>query len=170
LPSFRLGVQLFKKEISDEVEIWPLRNGFCWKIPKGEYLEYGALGNKDSLKKDFENFCLSQGISFDWKEVKSALVPQGLVFSEDKNVALCGDALGLTKPWSGGGIIWGFKAADILLDSFPDFKEYRKRVSGFFKIKIIKGKLISNITHFIGNNFSFLLPKEILRDNDFPFL
>lgn len=172
-PSFRLGVQLFKKEFikeNEKTDTWALKNGFCWKIPKKDYIEYGALGDINSLKREFSKFCSDQRVSFNWDEVKSALVPQGLIFPERENITLCGDAAGLTKPWSGGGIIWGFEAAKILSDCFPDFKEYRKRVLRFFKPKMIKGKLVSKVTYFIGNNLSFLLPSEISRDNDFPFL
>jgi flavin-dependent dehydrogenase len=170
-PSFRLGVQLFKEgesEKKEEVETWPLENGFCWKIPKKNHVEYGALGNINSLKKEFNRFCFDQGISFDWNEVKSALVPEGLVLPQKGNITLCGDSSGITKPWSGGGIIWGFKLADILSDCFPDFEEYHRKAFKFFKIKIAKGKIASKLTYFLGNNSSFLLPGKISRDNDFP--
>lgn len=170
-PSFRLGVRIFKKgEINknERVETWPLKNGFCWKIPKKDIIEYGALGNVNSLKDNFEKFCSDQNISFFWDEAESALVPQGLVLPKKKKVTLCGDSSGLTKPWSGGGIIWGFKQADIMLKHFPDFGKYRREVFSFFGFKILKGKICSNFACFLGNNFPFLLPGRISRDNDFP--
>ncbi len=172
-PSFRLGVQLLKEGSvveNEETDTWPLKNGFCWRIPKGDYIEYGALGNRDSLKEEFSKFCSDRKISFDWNEVKSALVPQGLIFPKRENITLCGDASGITKPWSGGGIIWGFKAVDILSECFPDLEKYRRKVLKFFRPKLIKGKLASKVIYSIGNNLPFLLPREISRDNDFPFL
>src|SRR3989344_5300064 len=63
-PSFRLGLQIFKKQEdrSDFVEVWPIQNGFCWKIPRGKEIEYGALGPLNSVNKSFEDFCRKNNI------------------------------------------------------------------------------------------------------------
>jgi len=68
------------------------------------------------------------------KDIALSLVPCSgikMIFSKNKQVALCGDAMGLTKPWSGGGIIWSLYAADILLNNFPNFGKYEKKLRGF---------------------------------------
>ena len=169
-PSFRLGLQIFKKQEdrSDFIEVWPIQNGFCWKIPRGKEIEYGALGALNSVNKNFEDFCRKNNIVFDGSELKSALVPLGLVISGTENITLCGDAAGLTKPWSGGGVVWGLTAAEILLKHFPDFKWYHQETIKFFTPKIMRGKFITSLVYFLGQRFSMMMPSEVSRDNDFP--
>lgn len=169
-PSFRLGFQVLKQQEdrSDFIEVWPFQNGFCWKIPRGKEIEYGALGPLNSVKKNFEDFCPKNNIIFDKSELKSALIPLGLVLPNTKNITLCGDSAGLTKPWSGGGVVWGLTAAEILLKHFPDFKRYHRETIKFFAPKIMKGKLITSLVYFLGQRFSVIMPSEASRDNDFP--
>lgn len=171
-PTFRLGIQTFQKakNFSNYVETRPIKSGFCWKIPQGEQVEYGAIGPISSIKKDFENFCRKENIDFKEKELKSALIPfsRKLILPKENNITLCGDAASLTKPWSGGGVIWGLTATDILLKNFPDFEKYHREVKQFFELKILKGKLITSLTYFLGNNFPYFLPSKTSRDNDFP--
>lgn len=171
-PSFRLGLQIFLpiQDFSNQVEIWSKNSGFCWKIPRGCRIEYGAIGKIRLVQKDFKEFCQSQKIDIDKYELKSALIPGGLVLPKNGKISLCGDAAGLVKPWSGGGVIWGLTAAEILLKHFPDFERYHREVKKFFRAKIIKGKLICFLTYFFGNNFPYILPSKITRDNDFPVL
>jgi len=167
----RFGVQAFlpQPNSANYVETWPTKDGFCWKIPRGTQTEYGTLGSLKSTKKDFENFGKKQKIGFDQSELKSALIPQGLILPKDKNITLCGDAAGLTKPWSGGGVIWGLTAANILIKNFPDFEKYSKEVDKFFGPKIFWGRLSNRAVHFFGNNLPFLIPSKNTVDNDFLF-
>jgi len=95
------------------------------------------------------------------------LIDAGLIFSNEDNIALCGDAMGLTKPWSGGGIIWNLYAADMLISNFPNFKQYKKEVIKFFWWKILKGKILNGIVNFFGRYFPYIIPKKIKYDNDF---
>jgi flavin-dependent dehydrogenase len=97
-----------------------------------------------------------------------SLFNAGLIFPKEKNVTLCGDAMGLTKPWSGGGIIWGLYAADILIKTFPDFKKYKKETVKFFRFKILKGHVSNYLVQTLGKKFTNLIPKEMEYDNDFP--
>lgn len=168
-PSFRLGLQFFLpiQDSSDYVKTWPTNDGFFWKIPRGSQIEYGALGPLSSIQKKFKRFCQNQKINFNQNELKSALVPQGLILPKNKNITLCGDAAGLTKPWSGGGIIWGIIAANILIKNFPDFEEYYREIRAFFGPKIFFGQLSKKLVYFGGENFSFFMPKKVFIDNDF---
>ncbi len=168
-PSFRLGLQFFLpiQNSSNYVKTWPIKEGFFWKIPRGPQTEYGALGPLNSIKEDFKRFCHNQKISFNQSELKSALIPLGLILPKDENITLCGDAAGLTKPWSGGGIIWSLIAANILMKNFPDFKRYHREAKIFFGPKILFGKLSKILVYFGGENFPFLMPKRVSVDNDF---
>ncbi len=173
-PLFKLGLQVFLpiKDFSNQVEIWPIKQGFFWRIPRGKNIEYGLIGNPKTANQEFESLFFNVTgqnlITAGKKEL--ALIPQALIIPDNRNVTLCGDAMGLTKPWSGGGVIWGLTAAEILLKYFPDFGKYHREVKKFFGLKILKGKLTTNLVYFLGNNFSWFLPSEISRDNDFPFL
>jgi flavin-dependent dehydrogenase len=162
-------IRVPRQDFSSQVETWPLKSGFLWKIPRGEEIEYGGIGKIDLIRKEFEKFCQKQKINFLKTELRASLISQGgLIIPKTKNITLCGDSMGLTKPWSGGGIIWGLKSADILLKNFPDFEKYHREVKKFFRLKIINGRLLNSFVHFLGNNFPFLLPKKIHWDNDFP--
>ncbi len=170
-PSFRLGLQFFysQEDYSRQVDTWPIDSGFYWKIPRGGNIEYGAMGKVESVKKEFLKFLSRDNISVPEK-IEAALIPQGLILPKTGKTTLCGDAMGLTKPWSGGGVIWGLTAADILLESFPDFGEYSKKTKRFFLPKLYKAKISVPLTYILGNNCPFLLPSRISRDNDFPLI
>jgi len=173
-PNFRLGLQYFVETDSHDsgIEIWPKvfkdspKYGFFWKIPKKGIIEYGAIGQKDFVKQDFEKFCQKQGVALEAGRLKAALIPQGICLPNSGNITLCGDSAGLTKPTTGGGVIWALTAADILVNSFPDFKRYKKEVKRFFNPKIIKGKSAVSLGYFLGNHFPFILPKNISIDAD----
>ena len=136
-PSYRLGILGFiaERNIADYVEIWPVKKGFIWKIPRGEKIEYGRIAGVAGARKLFEEFLREKNIKVD--NMKSTMIPQGLIIPKNSAVTLCGDAVGLTKPWSGGGVIWGLIAAEMLLNNFPDFLKYRQAMKKFFLLKLI---------------------------------
>jgi len=78
--------------------------------------------------------------------------------------------MGLTKPWSGGGIIWGLRAGEILVKNFPNFQRYHQEVKKEFGFRIFKGKLVTSLVYFLGEKFPYFLPSKVTRDNDFPLL
>ncbi len=167
-PLLRSGIflRIAKKNYSHQAETWPIKTGFIWKVPRGEFLEYGALAAPDKVKKYFFDFLRKRKIIFNPQELKSHLVPENIVLPESNNITLCGDSAGLTKPWSGGGIIWGLTAADMLVKHFPDLQGYRQAVVSFFGPRIRKGKIERWLVHYADNYFSFLLPREIHWNND----
>jgi flavin-dependent dehydrogenase len=173
-PTFRLGIQYFadQKNESLEIEIWPKRfkkkptYGFFWKVPYLTQTEYGAIGPKEIITKEFFEFLKKRKIEPFQEKIKAALIPQGLILPKRNDITLCGDASGLTKPTSGGGVIWGLKEADILIKNFPDFIKYRKKTIKFFRFKILKGKTGVLLTYFLGEKIPFLLPSEISIDSD----
>lgn len=168
--NFKLGIQVFleEKDCSGFVQTWPTISGFCWKIPRKNSVEYGILESHEKAMNLFLDFLEKNEIKNRVlrTNIKSALIPQGLFLPDCDNITLCGDAAGLCKPWSGGGIIWGLTAADILVEKFPDFKEYKKETEKFFQPKILKGKISNNLVHFFGNKFPYIFPSKIDYDND----
>lgn len=164
---FRLGIQGFITEdnYQDLVEAWPVKEGFIWKIPRGKMTEYGVISKPNEAKKFFDDFCQEKKLQP--QDIKSALIPQGLVLPETGKITLCGDAAGLTKPWSGGGVVWGLIAAALLLKDFPDFLEYKKTVENFFSRKILFSKTMTHLVYFLGFKIPWLLPKESKIEGDF---
>ncbi len=168
-PDFRLGIkcQLETEDSSSEVEIWPVKKGFAWRIPRGRTVEYGLLAPISRAKEEFLHFCIKQNIKP--TKTHSAIVPSGLIVPADDKITLCGDSIGLTKPWSGGGVIWGLTAAEILMRTFPDFKEYSKLLKKFFYPKILSAKVTTNLVNLFGSHFPWILPSEKKIDTDFLF-
>jgi len=165
--TFLLGIQGVeqKNDKSDLVETWPTKNGFLWRIPRGETVEWGIMEKPEVSRKLFDEFISRKNIKIE--EIKSAIIPRGLVLSPNEKITLCGDAAGLTKPWSGGGVIWGLTQADLLLKYFPDFLEYRKATGQIFGPKIALGKFAKRTAYFLGNRLPFLLPAKLIIDSDY---
>jgi len=166
-PNYRLGILGFdRNQKSDNfIETWPTKNGFIWKIPKEENTEYGIIEDPLLARKIFDKFLKKRNLKL--IDVQSKIIPQGLIIPKNKKITLCGDAAGLTKPWSGGGVIWGMKAANILLKSFPDFLTYRKKMRRFFMPKIVLSKIATKLAYFFGFNFPWIIPKNIKIESDF---
>jgi digeranylgeranylglycerophospholipid reductase len=165
----RLGLLGFvrQKNLTDYVETWPVRQGFIWKIPRGQETEYGIISQPEEARKLFRDFLKKNKLKV--AKVKSAVIPQGFSIPQHASITLCGDATGLTKPWSGGGVIWGLTAADILLKTFPDFLKYRKEMKKFFGPKIFFSRTTTKLAYFLGFNLSWLLPKKMKMESDFLF-
>jgi len=196
-PTYRLAIQgfLLRKDFSNFVETWPTKSGFLWRIPRGEETEYGIISNPREAKTLFENFLNKNNLqlperSEGWRRTKvhqlperserwrrtnilrlsrleSGIVPQGLLIPKHSLITLCGDAAGLTKPWSGGGVIWGLMAAEILLKNFPNFLKYQKEMKKTFLPKILLSKIATKIVYFLGFNFPWILPKNVKIESDF---
>ncbi|KPJ54632.1 hypothetical protein AMJ47_04010 [Parcubacteria bacterium DG_72] len=152
------------------VETWPVKQarlgqGFIWKIPRGENVEYGILAPQRIARKALFSFLEKNNIVL--KSIKAKIVPQGFSLPNNGLVTLAGDAAGLTKPWSGGGVIWQLTLADILLKNFPDFKKYKKEAFLKLKPRVFLGKTCTNIIYFLGFNLPFFLSKKNKMESDF---
>ncbi|MFH1036773.1 MAG: FAD-dependent oxidoreductase [Patescibacteria group bacterium] len=166
-PKFRLAIRGFlpKKDFSNFVETWATKAGFIWRIPRGENTEYGIIEEPKICGAIFEEFLQKNNISLNDK--KSALVPCGFLVPENKEITLCGDAAGLTKPWSGGGVIWGLTAADALLKNFPNFLKYQRECKKIFRFNFVFSRVATKIVYFMGFNIRWILPSRFRIEGDF---
>lgn len=128
-------------------------------------IEYGIIEKPERAKKIFDDLLKKNNIKL--TNTASALVSQGLIVSKNPKVTLCGDAAGLTKPWSGGGVVWGLIAANLLFKNFPDFIKYKNDIKKFFWPRIIFSEFITKIVYFLGFHFPWLLPKNVKIESDF---
>ncbi|MFA5228309.1 MAG: hypothetical protein WC446_00915 [Candidatus Paceibacterota bacterium] len=160
-PQIKIGVQwlINTKDNSKTTETFLKNDGFSWRIPRGKNIECGFFGKSEERGENMKGALIPSP--------RCPLINAGLIFSNIDNVVLCGDSMGLTKPWSGGGIIWNLYAANMLIKNFPDFKKYKKDIVKFFWWKILKGKVLNWIVHFLGRYFPYIIPRRINYDNDF---
>ncbi len=168
--SFRLGILGFlpKKDNSNYVETWPCEEGFIWKVPRGDKIEYGIISSHNRAVPIFNNFLKKRKISLSSLGSRIIPIPRvGSFLPPSNNVTICGDALGLTKPWSGGGVVWGLVAANFLLESFPDFLKYRSRVKKFFIPRIVFSKIAVKMVYKIGFSIPHILPNKTKIESDF---
>jgi flavin-dependent dehydrogenase len=168
-PKLYLGIQGFleKENSSDFVETWATKNGFIWKIPRGTSEEYGIMEEPPEAMNIFGDFRKKNNLSF--AGIKSAPIPQGFALPRNATVTLCGDASGLIKPWSGGGVVWGLKEADILLKNFPDFVKYKNEAERYYGTEIAVASLIKKAVYWLGFNLPFLIPNAKRIDGDYLF-
>ncbi len=168
-PKFYLGIYTYidKKSDSNTAEVWPTRDGFAWLIPRGVNSEYGVVEKIDKAMFEFKNFCKSKRVPI--KNIHSYVIPSGIVRVSKGRIALTGDAAGINKPFSFGGVIWGLTADSILLKTFPNFQKYENNLLRFFEPKIYFSKLTEKLARFIGFNIPTLLPSEIDFDSDWVF-
>ncbi len=167
-PHFRTGLQFFvsEKNNSDSVDTWPTQNGFFWKIPRGSRVEYGIMEEQKVARELLDEFCEKLKVKIDG--LQAWPIPSGMIVSNNPQVTLCGgDSCGLTKPWSGGGVIWSLTAANILLRNFPDFNAYHKELKRFFGWQLFKTRAITKLGYLLGNYAPWALPKEREIDSDF---
>jgi flavin-dependent dehydrogenase len=166
-PKFYLGIKgIEKKEnIKNFVETWPTKNGFLWKIPRRNETEWGIMEEPKMAREIFDDFLKKQNLKLE--KIESAIIPQGLIVPKNEKITLCGDAIGLTKPWSGGGVIWSLKCANCLIENFPNFLQYEKITKGFFLKQIFISKLLKRLVYFLGFNFPYFFKSKHRIDGDF---
>ncbi len=165
--NFRLSLkmEISQKDFSNFVQTWITPQGFLWKIPRGKKIEYGIIENPKKALFLFKEFLNKNNIKLE--KIKSALIYQDFFLPSNKKITLCGEAVGLTKPWSGGGVIWSLICAEIFLKNFPDFLKYKKELKKFFLFKILTSKIVTKLVYLLGTNFSFVFPKNCQIETDF---
>jgi geranylgeranyl reductase family protein len=131
-------------------------DGFFWKIPRGRTTEYGLF----SSRADFLE--LDEFFGKKFQERRAGLTPLGPGKTFFERTLLVGDSAGMSKPWSGGGLIYGLTAARIaaktILEAFEqnDFSEgflarYEKGWKRAFGKQIQAGMLGRKLFESMGN-------------------
>jgi geranylgeranyl reductase family protein len=115
------GVLGFSNEVDDDdfVDVHlTVPRFFAWRIPRREAgVEYGlAVAPGDDASRRFESFVDDYGVEIDRR--CSGAIPIG---PPDRTVGrrsfLVGDAAAQTKPFTGGGILYGMRAADVAAET-----------------------------------------------------
>jgi geranylgeranyl reductase family len=106
-------------DAADHVDVHLVVPGFfAWRIPRGDAgVEYGIAGAPGpDLRRRFDQFLAEYGVSLE--DRCSGAIPIGPPASTVGNRGLVvGDAAAQTKPFTGGGILYGMQAADIAAEA-----------------------------------------------------
>lgn len=140
---FYQGILCFsdEKDSQDFVDVFlEVPEFFSWRIPRGDSVEYGAAVPRGEEPVKWLNKITDKYI--DRKNQRNICAgaipinPAETVTSE--RVFLVGDAAGQTKPFTGGGILYGMRCAEAAADkidiekpeTLADYeKEWRKQIS-----------------------------------------
>ena len=101
---------------------------FVWIIPEGDgIIRLGVIA--ENGRKELERVIEEEGIKGEIIDRLAGIIPIGLCQSAYKKVAVVGDAARQVKPLTGGGIYYGMKAAEILVECIREgaLAEYDKR-------------------------------------------
>lgn len=102
------GEENYSENVEIIIDKKTAKDGFFWKIPRGQTTEYGMFSGKADFLGLEGFFRHSKPI-----ERRAGLIPLGPGKSYFQRTLLVGDAAGMSKPWSGGGLIYGLTAARI---------------------------------------------------------
>ncbi len=107
-----------KKNTEDFVELWfdksSLDDGFYWKIPRGRREEYGMLGKYANFKQLEDFFGIKE------YDKRAGVISLGIIKTYSDRILLVGDAACQVKPWSGGGVVYGLKSAEIAIKTIRE--------------------------------------------------
>ena len=133
--NFYKGVQ-YRIKLKDEVfsremtRVY-MREGipfFVWIIPEGDgIIRLGVIAENGS--RELERVIEEEGIKGEIIDRLAGIIPLGLCQSVYRKVAVVGDAARQVKPLTGGGIYYGMKAAEILVECIQEgeLDEYDQR-------------------------------------------
>ena len=114
---FYQGILCFSDEedSSDFVDVFlDVPDFFGWRIPRGDSVEYGAaVPRGENPQKWLENVTERFIEEEERKNICAGAIPVGPPEKvTSRRVFLVGDAAGQTKPFTGGGILYGMRAAE----------------------------------------------------------
>ena len=101
---------------------------FVWIIPEGDgIIRLGVIAKNG--RRELERVIEEEGIKGEIIDRLAGIIPIGLCQSVYGKVAVVGDAARQIKPLTGGGIYYGMKAAEILVECVREgeLAEYDKR-------------------------------------------
>ena len=119
---FYQGVLCFSDEDDggDFVDVYTdVPEFFGWRIPRGDSVEYGAaVPQGESTMKWLERVVDEHTDMEETRNVCAGAIPVGPPESVSTDrVFLVGDAAAQTKPFTGGGILYGMRCADVAASS-----------------------------------------------------
>ncbi|MDD5014362.1 MAG: NAD(P)/FAD-dependent oxidoreductase [Atribacterota bacterium] len=124
-------IKLENESFSGDITRIYIREGipfFVWIIPEGDrIIRLGVIAENGS--RELDRIKEEEGIKGEIIDRLAGIIPLGLCQSVYKKIATVGDAARQIKPLTGGGIYYGMKAAEILVECIREGElvEYDKR-------------------------------------------
>jgi flavin-dependent dehydrogenase len=159
------GLGLKDEFFSGEMTRVYMREGipfFVWIIPEGDgIIRLGVIA--ENRRRELERVIEEEGIKGKIIDRLAGIIPIGLCQSVYRKVAVVGDAARQIKPLTGGGIYYGMKAAEILVECIREgeLAEYDERWKGKFGREIKFGlwarkvyERLNKSEHELGEIFS----------------
>ncbi|MCD6368050.1 MAG: geranylgeranyl reductase family protein [Candidatus Aenigmarchaeota archaeon] len=148
-PKFLHGIFTYSSgSLDDFVDLYLKESPdfFAWRIPRYSLVEYG-IASSHHTKTFFQKFLKKHKIKP--TKIYSGLIPFGLLPRiSSHRVLLCGDAASMTKPHTGGGVIYGLTCADIasrVIDpDDPNLSFVESLIKKKLKKEILTGLFIKN--------------------------
>lgn len=150
---------------------------FAWAVPESKTKARVGVATKKFVGKYFD--VLRQRFNGNISERQAGPIPiyDGAKNVQRSNIYLIGDAAGLVKNTTGGGIITGIWSAKILAESIRENKDYSSSLAPLRKELWIHEKLRNMLDCFSNDDYEQLIDvmktpkiKEILREHprEFP--
>ncbi|MEM4257017.1 MAG: NAD(P)/FAD-dependent oxidoreductase [Candidatus Diapherotrites archaeon] len=133
------------------------KNFFAWVVPENEEkARVGLATTSGNVRRDFEMFCNLHNFSGEYCNMCSKLIYIGepLKGIVKDNIALVGEAAGHVKATTGGGILLGIEAAQILGDTIHKHFSDKEPLANFEQnISTLNKELLLHwkIRQFINN-------------------
>lgn len=176
---FAIGRQgRFKGNFEEDMFIVYLGlGGFSWIVPESNKIaRIGVIGN--NVKNDYERL-IKKG-NFKFIESQSGIVPiyNSRLKTQMENVYLLGDAAGMVKATTYGGILYGLMGAEELYESIKTGLNYdvlwRKRFGNELYLSLMIRKMLDRMNATDYNGLVEIFKQDSLRklleehDRDFP--
>ncbi|MAG47101.1 hypothetical protein CL617_00720 [archaeon] len=142
-------------------EVYPslVNDFFGWVVPEGNGIVRIGIASKNNIKEHFDKF-------LKMKNVKKVLEHTGGLITVYKknykffrdNIYLVGEAAGLVKNTTGGGILTGMISSQELLKSFKQGKDYNKLIKKRLRKELFYHDLIrKSLDKFSEKNYEDLM-------------
>ncbi len=103
---------------------------FAYAIPIGDTAKIGVICRKNAklfLMNLMKHPAIKDRVGRGFIELNTGIIPDRLVKFVKEKVALIGDAAGMVKPYTGGGLYYLLIAADVLGKKFPNLNDFQRR-------------------------------------------
>lgn len=154
-----------------------IKNGYAWIFPKKRSISIGVQGptNAGKFLKDYYLQIIHRlGINNAEVELKAHLIPHRLskknIFKN--NVYLIGDAAGLTDYWTGEGIYYALKSAELAALQIGNSFSGENNVNIIYENLVNKFILPELVTSYnFSRIFNFITPVafNMIRDYEYPW-
>jgi len=143
---------------------------FTWVIPEGNGIFRIGVASKNNARTYLNEFLRENKVDGEVIDKSAGIIPIGLMRNYYKNIALVGDAAAQVKPLTGGGLYYGLKSAECLVECLKDGKmaDYEKRVKSLFGKEIrfglkarrlyekVNENEIKNLFNLFKQNYKFI--------------